>query len=118
MDEEIEAFRAQVRRYIASALAPNLQSWRTQGYIPREVWRPFGELGFMLPELAEEYGGADASLAYQLVVQDELAKAELPANTAVHSIASHYILDYGFPALRQGKCSRELRSPSPAADPT
>ena len=34
-------------------------------------------------------------LAYQLVVQDELAKAEFPANTAVHTIASHYILDYG-----------------------
>ena len=101
MDEEIEAFREQVRRYIASVLAPNLQSWRTQGYIPRAVWRPFGELGFMLPELAEEYGGAGASLAYQLVVQDELAKAELPANTAVHSIASHYILDYGTEAQRR-----------------
>ncbi|HZE44565.1 MAG TPA: acyl-CoA dehydrogenase family protein [Steroidobacteraceae bacterium] len=101
MDEEIEAFREQVRRYIASVLAPNLQSWRTQGYIPREVWRPFGGLGFMLPELAEEYGGAGASLAYQLVVQDELAKAELPANTAVHSIASHYILDYGTEAQKR-----------------
>lgn len=95
MDEDIEAFREQVRRYIASALAPNLKSWRAQGFIPRDVWRPFGELGFMLPEIAEEYGGAGASLAYQLVVQDELAKAEFPANTAVHTIASHYILDYG-----------------------
>jgi acyl-CoA dehydrogenase len=100
MDEEIEAFREQVRRYIASALSPNLRDWRAQGYIPREVWRPFGELGFMLPELAGDYGGAGASLAYQLVVQDELAKAELPANTAVHTIASHYILDYGTEAQK------------------
>jgi acyl-CoA dehydrogenase len=95
MDEDIEAFREQVRRYIAAVLSPNLEGWRRQGFIPRDVWRPFGELGFMLPELSEEYGGGGASLAYQLVVQDELAKAELPANTAVHSIAAHYILDYG-----------------------
>jgi acyl-CoA dehydrogenase len=101
MDEEIGTFREQVRRYVATALAPNLPQWRRQGYIPREVWRPFGELGFMLPELDEEYGGAGASLAYQLVVQDELAKAEIPANTAVHTIASHYILDYGTEAQKR-----------------
>jgi acyl-CoA dehydrogenase len=95
MDDDIEAFRDQVRRYIAAELAPHLDGWRRQGYIPREVWRPFGQLGFLLPELDEAHGGAGASLAYQLVVQDELAKAEVPANTAVHNLAAHYILDYG-----------------------
>ncbi len=97
MDEQIEAFRDQVRRYLEAEFAPRLEGWRKQGYIPREVWRPFGELGFLLPELDEEWGGAGASLAYQLVVQDELAKVEAPANTAVHTIAAHYILDYGTP---------------------
>jgi alkylation response protein AidB-like acyl-CoA dehydrogenase len=62
---------------------------------------PFGELGFLLPELPEEYGGAGANLAYQLVVLDELTRAEVPANTAVHSIATHYILDYGTEAQKQ-----------------
>src|SRR5215471_6715077 len=101
MDADIEAFREQVRRYIAGEMAPHLESWRRQGYIPREVWRPFGEMGFMLPELDEAYGGAGATLAYQLVVQDELAKAEMPANTAVHTIAAHYIHDYGTEAQKQ-----------------
>jgi acyl-CoA dehydrogenase len=36
-----------------------------------------------------------------LVVQDELAKAEIPANTAVHNLAAHYILDYGSEAQKQ-----------------
>jgi acyl-CoA dehydrogenase len=40
-------------------------------------------------------------MAYQCVVQDELAKAEIPANTAVHTIAAHYILDYGTEAQKQ-----------------
>ncbi|MGT2506144.1 acyl-CoA dehydrogenase family protein [Cupriavidus basilensis] len=101
MDEEIEAFREQVRRYVAGELAPHLDGWRRQGYIPREVWGPFGQMGFLLPEMEEAYGGAGASLAYQCVVQDELAKAEVPANTAVHTIAAHYILDYGTEAQKQ-----------------
>jgi len=101
MDEDVEAFRGQVRRYVGEVLAPKLEGWRRQGYIPREVWRPFGDMGFMLPELPEAYGGAGANVAYQLVVQDELAKAEVPANTAVHSIAAHYILDYGTEAQKR-----------------
>jgi acyl-CoA dehydrogenase len=101
MDSDVDSFRDQVRRYVASALAPHLEGWRRQGFIPRDVWRPFGDLGFLLPELSEEYGGGGASLAYQLVVQDELAKAEFPANTAVHTIASHYILDYGTEAQKR-----------------
>ncbi len=95
MDEQIDAFREQVRRYVTAEMAPQLDGWRRQGYIPREVWQPFGALGFLLPELDEAWGGAGASLAYQLVVQDELARAEMPANTAVHTIAAHYLLDYG-----------------------
>ncbi len=101
MDEEIAAFREQVRRYIAAELSPHLDGWRRQGFIPREVWQPFGELGFLLPEISEAYGGASATLAYQLVVQDELARAEIPANTGVHNLAAHYILDYGTEAQKQ-----------------
>ena len=101
MDEDIEAFRAQAQRYIAKELVPQLDGWRRQGFIPREVWQPFGELGFLLPEMPEEYGGAGANLAYQLVVQDELARAEVPANSSVHTIAAHYILDYGTEEQKQ-----------------
>ncbi len=100
MDADIDAFREQVRRYVAAELAPRLDGWRRQGQIPREVWRPFGELGFLLPELDERWGGAGASLAYQLVVQDELAAAEVPGSTAVHTIAAHYLLDYGTEAQK------------------
>lgn len=97
MDEEIESFRTQVRRYIDAELRPHLPAWRRQGQVPRSVWRPFGALGYLLPEVAETWGGAGASLAYQLVVQDELARAEVPAITAVHSIATHYLVAYGTP---------------------
>ena len=57
MDGEIDAFREQVRRYVAAEFTPRLDEWRRQGYIPREVWRPFGEMSFLLPEMPETYGG-------------------------------------------------------------
>ena len=101
MDSDIEAFRDSVRRYVQAELAPQLDAWRRQGFIPREVWRPFGAMGFLLPEISEAWGGAGATLAYQLVLQDELARAEVPANTAVHNIAAHYILDYGTQEQKQ-----------------
>ena len=100
MDDSIEAFREQVRRYLAGELTPHMDTWRRQGFIPREVWRGFGEMGFLLPEMDEAYGGSGVSLAYQLVVQDEMAKAELPATTGVHSIAAHYIRSYGTDAQK------------------
>ena len=101
MDADVAAFRDQVRRYIGGELAPNVEAWRRQGHIPREVWQRFGAMGFLLPEMPEAYGGAGVSAAWQLVVQDELTRAEIPAVSAVHSISAHYLLDYGTDAQRQ-----------------
>ncbi|MBI1907753.1 MAG: acyl-CoA dehydrogenase family protein [Rhodocyclales bacterium] len=101
MDDDIQVFRDQVRRYVERELGPHMDGWRRQGYIPRETWRAFGELGFLLPELPEQYGGSGVSLAYQLVVQDELARGEVSADTAVHTIAAHYILDFGTDEQKQ-----------------
>ncbi len=100
MDDEIESFRAQVHKFIAAELTPRLDGWRRQGFVPRETWRGLADLGALLPELDERYGGSGATLAHQLVVLDELAKAEVPVITAVHSIVAHYILDYGTEAQK------------------
>jgi len=97
MDDDVAAFREAVRRYVDAEIAPQVAGWRRQGFVPREVWRAFGQMGFLLPELPEAYGGAGAPLAYQMVVTDELARAEVSGTVAVHTIAAHYILDYGTP---------------------
>ncbi len=68
MDDDVAAFREQVRRWIDGEIAPHMDRWRRAGRIPREVWRRFGEMVFLLPEMPEAYGGAGVSLAWQLVV--------------------------------------------------
>lgn len=100
MTEDIALFREQVRRFAESEMAPKLPQWRAQGRIEPEVWRKMGALGMMLPELPEEYGGAGANAAHQLVVLDELARIEMPMKHSVHSIVAHYILEFGTPEQR------------------
>ena len=95
MDSDLEAFRDQLRKYIANEMLPHNDEWREQGWVPRAAWQGLAEIGALLPEIGEEYGGARTSLAYQLVVQEEIARAGLPPSSAVHTIATHYILDYG-----------------------
>jgi acyl-CoA dehydrogenase len=97
MTADVTEFRQHVRRYLEGELAPHMDTWRRQGYIPREVWKGFGAMGFMLPEMPERFGGAGVSKAWQLVIQDELTRVEVPPLTGVHSIASHYILNHGTP---------------------
>ena len=100
MDDEIDLLRDQARRFIAERLVPQLPRWRAQGYVERSAWAEVGSMGMLLPELPEAFGGADATLAHQLVLQEELARAEVPANTTVHCLVAHYILDFGTPEQR------------------
>ena len=95
MDGDIESFRDQVRKLVAAEMSPHLDEWRQMGFVPREAWRSLAQFGALLPEIDERYGGSGANLAYQLVVQEELARAEIPPQTSVNALAAHYILDYG-----------------------
>ena len=101
MTEDVALFRAQVRRFAETEMAPRLPEWRKQGRIDPEVWHKMGELGMMLPELPEEYGGSGTNAAYQLVVLDELSRIEMPMKHSVHSIVAHYILEFGTASQRE-----------------
>ena len=100
MDDDVAAFRDQVRRYIEGEIAPHIETWR-HGANPARGLARFGAMGFLLPEMPEDYGGAGVSAAWQLVVQDELTRAEVPPVAGVHSIASHYVLAYGSEEQKQ-----------------
>jgi len=101
MDDEIAMLRDQARRFIDERLVPQLPHWRSQGFADRAAWADVGAMGMLLPELPARFGGADATLAHQLVLQEEFARAEIPANTTVHCLVAHYLLDYGTPEQQQ-----------------
>src|SRR6266704_2692757 len=56
-DREYVAFRDAVRSFVAREVLPAQAQWQADRYAGREVWRKAGELGMLLPDVPQEYGG-------------------------------------------------------------
>ncbi|MCC7426933.1 MAG: acyl-CoA dehydrogenase family protein [Alphaproteobacteria bacterium] len=69
---EHEAFRAQVRRFLAAELMPNIARWEEEGIIPRTLWQKAGAAGLLCPTVPTEYGGAGAEFRYLCIIDEEL----------------------------------------------
>ena len=92
-DADLELFRDNVRRFVASEIAAHDAKWREQKYVDRSVWLAAGELGILLPDIPEAYGGAGGTFAWDAVVFEELGHAgDCAFGKAVHNIAAHYLL--------------------------
>ena len=57
--EEHELLRAQVRRSVETEIKPKALAWEEQGYVPREVLRRMGSLGFFGIRYPARYGGSE-----------------------------------------------------------
>eukprot|EP00750_Incisomonas_marina_P003176 INCI12875.2.p1 GENE.INCI12875.2~~INCI12875.2.p1 ORF type:complete len:495 (+),score=73.82 INCI12875.2:46-1530(+) len=86
---EEEQLRRSARRFVASALEPNIATWEQQRRIPREVYRQAGELGLLQVGFAEPwgYGGDDPHL--MIALQEELCQTG--AGGLVAGLSSHFI---------------------------
>lgn len=94
-----EAFRAEVRALFAGCAHTSSGSTRLDRDVVRAV-ADRGWLGFAWPE---EYGGRDASLAEQVVLQEEAAYSGAPVTTALASVMllGNSILRHGSPEQRE-----------------
>jgi len=96
MTPELETFRASVRRFVAGEIVPHQQRWREQQHVDRALWRKAGELGLLLADVADDFGGSGGSFAHQAVVFEELASAgDTAFGLHVHAIVAHYLLNHG-----------------------
>jgi acyl-CoA dehydrogenase len=102
MNAELEGFRDAVRRFIGSEIVPNQQRYREQQHVDRELWSKGGEMGLLLADIPEQYGGSGGSFAHQAVVFEELAYAgDMAFGIHVHAIVAHYILNQGTEAQKR-----------------
>ncbi|MGB9107789.1 MAG: acyl-CoA dehydrogenase family protein [Telluria sp.] len=102
MDAELEGFRDAVRRFVDHEVAPHQQRWREQQHVDREVWRQAGEMGLLLADIPDEYGGSGGSFAHQCVVFEELCYAgDTAFGLHVHAIVAHYLLNQGTDAQKR-----------------
>ncbi|MBY0277193.1 acyl-CoA dehydrogenase family protein [Candidatus Binatia bacterium] len=93
---DIEEYRAQVRRFVATEVAPHQQRWAKQQHVDRELWNKAGALGMLASDVPSEYGGSDGNVAHQTVMIEELtAVGDTAFSISVHAIVQQYILKQG-----------------------
>jgi acyl-CoA dehydrogenase len=124
MDAELDGFRDAVRRFIDHEITPHQQRWRAQQHVDREVWAKAGDMGLLLADIPEEYGGSGGSFAHQCVVFEELCYAgDTAFGLHVHAIVAHYLLNQGteeqkfkyLPRLARGEMIAAIAMSEPGA---
>jgi acyl-CoA dehydrogenase len=123
MNDELRMFRETVHRFIRKEFVPHQERWREQHRPDTEAWTAIGNVGILLPDVPEEYGGGGGTFAHEAVVNEELAKAGVNFGSGVQSIVGHYILDYGtevqklnwLPRMARGELVAAIAMTEPSA---
>ena len=70
-----EMLRDSIRRFIAERVLPHADSWEEAGFVPREVLREMGSLGFFGIRYAEQYGGSELDTLSTVILAEELGRS-------------------------------------------
>jgi len=99
--EEHEALRAQLRRFVESEIKPHGEEWEKQGFVPRDVLRRMGELGFLGIRYPAGYGGSEMDTLGSVVLAEELGRSTFGGTAItvlVHTdMASVHLANAGTP---------------------
>jgi acyl-CoA dehydrogenase len=74
-NEDHEAFRDTVRRFIEKEITPYHAQWEHDGIVPRELWLKAGDAGMLCCTVPEEYGGLGLDYLFDVVVFEEMARS-------------------------------------------
>jgi alkylation response protein AidB-like acyl-CoA dehydrogenase len=102
-NEDHEAFRDMVRRFIAKEIAPHHAQWEADGIVPRELWRKAGEAGMLCCTVPEAYGGIGADYLFDVVVFEEMARSGFSGpGFMIHcDLVATYIASFGSEAQKK-----------------
>ncbi len=98
-----EAFRDQVRRFVAKEIEPFADQWDEAGEFPRELYKKAAGIGLLGLNFPEAYGGIAADRFYAIIAGQELARAGsggVAASLMSHTIGSPPIAKLGSDALK------------------
>lgn len=110
--EEHALFRQGLRQFLEKECIPHIDEWEKNQQVPKEIWKKFGEMGYLGINMPEEYGGMNADFWYSVVFQEELARcfsggfSIIP--TAHQYMAITYIANVGSEFLKQKYLTRAI----------
>jgi alkylation response protein AidB-like acyl-CoA dehydrogenase len=95
--DEHRLFRESVAEFCRREIAPNLERWREQHLIDREVWLAAGRQDFLGLSMPTELGGTGLDdFRFNQVLGEELAAASVAVNSALMlavDVVSPYLLE-------------------------
>lgn len=102
-NEDHEAFRDTVRRFIENEIAPHHAQWEDSGVVPRELWRKAGAAGLLCCTVPEQYEGAGADYLFDVVVFEEMARSGFTGpGFMIHcDLVATYIASFGSEAQKR-----------------
>ena len=124
LKEEHHIFRDSVKKFLDKEVRPFFREWEKQRSTPKDLWRKFGEQGFLVPWADEKYGGFNADFAYSVVLMEEFEKVASGIGTGLHNdIIVPYLYTYGteeqkerwIPKCVTGECSTAIAMTEPGA---
>jgi acyl-CoA dehydrogenase len=96
LNEELTMYRETVIRFVENEIAPGDEEARKRGNVGHALWRKAGELGLLLSDIPEEYGGGGGDFRHEAVLYSEMARRALSGlGASVHTIVAHYLLNHG-----------------------
>jgi acyl-CoA dehydrogenase len=110
MDDDLRMLREAISRFVETEMLPQDAKWRKQHHVDKEIWRLAGAAGFLLMDVPAEYGGGGGDFRHEALLYEETARRGISGfGQGVHSIAAHYVLNYGTEEQKQRFLPRMAR---------
>jgi acyl-CoA dehydrogenase len=97
--EEHDLIRAQLRRFVAEKVKPEGPNWEQAGFVPRQVLREMGDLGFFSLRIPEKLGGAGLDARASVILAEEVGRSTyggFAITVLVHTdMASPHLVRFG-----------------------
>jgi acyl-CoA dehydrogenase len=105
VDDDLSAIRGQVRDYVEREIVPNIESWESEGAVPRAKLDEMGELGFFGLRIPEEHGGIGLGHVASVTFAEELGRSTsggFAITVLVHTdLATPYVTNFGSAEQKQ-----------------
>jgi acyl-CoA dehydrogenase len=94
---ELEMLQDAARRFFEAEFVPRETHWAKDMLMDRQAWNLAGAMGLLCASIPEQYGGGGGTLAHDIVIFSEQARALIASfsNTVHSGIVAHYLLEYG-----------------------